>query len=109
MNSVALAGVVACYLSISWCALFRWKEKKKKRFAFLARNAFLALLLPPLSFSDPDEYQVSQVVNLTHFTVSLIVVHTLDEETLGRQISQGISLMGFLARTVQNILLAKES
>ena len=86
-NAYLLAIVTLSYLSISWCAQFKWEKAKRKRIAFVARSALLAVLIPPLNFSDPEQAQFLQLVNLAHYVVSTFAAHTTAELPLDLYIS----------------------
>jgi len=77
----------------------------KKRLAFLARSVLLNLLIPPIKFKEPEQYQSLQLTNFANNAVCTFVAHNFAEHPFDLYLSQGISLLGFVARSVQFIML----
>ena len=86
-NYYIVGGVLAGYLCISLCAYFSWAKMKRQRIAFVARSALLTMLIPPVNFSDPEQCQLLQLINLAHCGVCTFAAQTFAEHPLDLQIS----------------------
>jgi len=104
-GKTTLGCVLVCYLGMTCCGYLLIEETMKKRLAFLARSVFLNLLIPPIKFKDPEQYQSLQLTNFANSAVCTFVAHNFAENPLDLLLSQGISLLGFIARTIQFALL----